>query len=50
MSALTALQSALPDPTLADRLVAENFGVASLPRGTSFLAMLGNSSLDRPHA
>jgi diaminopimelate decarboxylase len=28
MSALTVLESALPDPTLADRLVAENFGVA----------------------
>jgi phosphopentomutase len=38
--------------TFADlgQTMAENFGVTPLPRGTSFLEMLGNASLPRPHA
>ncbi len=38
--------------TFADlgQTMADNFGVAPLPRGTSFLEALGNSSLVRPNA
>ena len=38
--------------TFADlgQTMADNFGVAPLPRGTSFLEALGSSSLARPHA